>query len=163
GRDTVDDLAGRYVLLRQAQELASQAGEVAIALQAIDELAQSFQLPARDAFQARIKALDGAAAAVAEPRAYQDVVDSCLGLLDDALASDEYEAAHALLSTAERAARKLKVVSLVASVRRRNDEVSKVQIAYARWKPFADTLRSNAADPRANLEMGKYHAFIKGD
>ena len=39
GKDTRDDLAGRYVLLMKAQQLAAQAGDVHTALLAADELA----------------------------------------------------------------------------------------------------------------------------
>src|SRR5437588_9574851 len=37
GRDTTDDPAGRYVLFREARDLAAQGGDPATALQAVDE------------------------------------------------------------------------------------------------------------------------------
>src|SRR5262245_20557864 len=45
-RDSRDDPAARYVLLREARDLASAAGDSAVALQAVDELALNFAVPA---------------------------------------------------------------------------------------------------------------------
>src|SRR5439155_1394656 len=41
-KDTTDDRAGRYMLLRAARMLAAKAGDAPTALQAIDDLAQDF-------------------------------------------------------------------------------------------------------------------------
>src|SRR5207253_1302647 len=65
--------------------------------------------------------------------------------------------------TAEAAARKLKIVVLVRSVQRRGEEVQKMEKAYARIKRFADELGQNPDDPKANLAMGAYQAFAKGN
>ena len=46
GKDTRDNLAGRYVLFSTAHKLAAQAGDVHTALQAADELANDFLIPA---------------------------------------------------------------------------------------------------------------------
>src|SRR5688572_18886230 len=108
GKDTADDPAGRYVLYQHALRLASQAGDAPTALQVIEEMAMDYGLPAAQVFQMRIKALSAAAASVSTPDAYQTVVDSALVLLEDALADDDFPAAHQLLGTAESAGRKLK-------------------------------------------------------
>src|SRR5205823_4609513 len=50
-RDTTDDAAARYVLYREAAQLAAQAGDVQTALQAVEEAAQEFTVPAADAFR----------------------------------------------------------------------------------------------------------------
>jgi len=162
GRDTTDDAAGRYMLFLHARDLAAQAGDAPTALQAIEELAQDFAVPAAEVFQMKVKALTQASTAVALPDAYQTVVDSSLVLLEDALAADDYTVALQLLATAENAAKKLRSVPLVSSIRRRQEEALTLQKEYQAWKPFADALAKNPADAKANLEMGKYQAFIKG-
>lgn len=136
GKDTADDAAGRYVLLREAHKLAAEAGNVNTALQAAEELAQSFQIPAAELFQMKVKTLSTAAVAVkAPPQAYQSVVDSSLLLVEETLAADDFPSSVALLEAADKAAIKLRNVSLVASVRKRLDEVRTLQTEYARWEP----------------------------
>jgi hypothetical protein len=163
GKDTTDDPAGRYVLYQEARRLAGHAGDAATALQAADELAQDFAIPAADAFTLKVSALNRASKATTTPDAYQSVVDASLMLLEEALNADDFESARALVGTAETAARKLKVIVLVRSVQRRGEEVQKMEKLYARIKPFADELRQNPDDPKANLVMGNYYAFAKGN
>src|SRR5262245_60140542 len=46
--ETFDDLAGKYVLLREAREWASKAGDATAALQAAEELGQWYNVNALD-------------------------------------------------------------------------------------------------------------------
>lgn len=162
-RDTRDDVAARYVLLREARELASAAGDAPVALQAIDELAQEFAVPAAQVLKMRIEVLGKAAQSASTPEAQHVIIDSCLAWLQDALAADEYKTALQLLANADAAARKLKNVPLVASLRKRQQEVLGAQKEFTQWKSFADTLKKDPKEPDANLEMGKYYAFVRGD
>ncbi len=163
GKDTNDDPAGRYVLYQHALRLASEAGDAPTALQVIEEIAQEYGLPSAQAFQMKIKALTSAVNSVSTPDAYQTVVEGALALLEDALAADDFPAAQQLLATAEGAGRKLKNVALVASIRKRGEDVGRLQKEFVRWQPFADRLAKNPDNPEANCEMGKYQAFVKGN
>lgn len=164
GKDTADDAAGRYVLLKEAHKLAAEAGDVATALQAAEELAQSFAIPSADLFQMKVKTLSTAAAAAkATPEAYQSVVDSALLLVEDTLAADDFPSSVALLGAADQAAIKLRNVGLVSAIRKRLDDVHQLQKEYAHWQPFAEALFNNPDDKKASYEMGFYHALIKGN
>jgi hypothetical protein len=164
GKDTTDDAAGRYVLLKEAHKLAAEAGDVAVALQAAEELAHDFRIPSAELFQMKIKTLSTAAnASKAPPEAYQGVIDSALMLVEETLAADDFPSSLALLQAADRAAIKLRNVSLVASIRKREEEVRALQKEYAQWEPAAERLAKNSADPQANYDMGYYHALIKGN
>jgi hypothetical protein len=161
GRETTDDIAGRYVLLREARDLAAAAGDAPTALQAVGELAQDFDIDPARAFQDKVQALTTASKATASPEAYQTVIDSALLLLEESISNDDYDAATTLVNTAVAAARKLRVVSLLRAIQRRADEVQKLKDAYAELKPFADRLKKDSRDAEANLVMGKYQAFTK--
>ncbi len=163
GKDTADDAAGRYVLLQQALRFAAQAGDAPTALMAIDEIAQEYGLATGEVFQMKIKALTTASAAVGGEASHQSVVDVALVLLEDALAADDFTDANKLLATADKAAVKLKNVNLVATIRKRSEDVAHLQKAFAQWQPFADRLSKNPTDAEANGEMGKYQAFLKGN
>jgi WD40 repeat protein len=164
GKDTTDDVAGRYVLMREAHKLAAEAGDVPTALQAAEELALSFDIPAADLFQMKVKTLGTAANAVkAPPDAYQTVVDSSLLLLEDTLAADDFPSSLTLLAAADKAALKLRNVSLVASIRKREEEVKSLQKDYAGYEPFAQQLAKDPNNTKANQEMGYYYALYKGN
>src|SRR5947208_1397858 len=60
GKETKDDAAGRYVLFSKAHQMAAQAGDIATALQAADELARDFLIPAGAVFQMKVKMLQQA-------------------------------------------------------------------------------------------------------
>jgi WD40 repeat protein len=163
GKDTTDDLAGRYMLFRAARMLAAKAGDAPTALQAIDDAAQDFAVAEAHVLQAKIHVLTTASKAVRTPERYHTVVDAALVLLQEAVAADDYESALELAGTADRVALKLKNVPLVSSIRKRRQGILASQQEYARWKPFAEALKTDPRDAKASLEMGKYLAFVKGN
>src|SRR5262249_55568329 len=67
GRETDDDRAGRFVLFRKARDLAAQAGDGAIAFQAIEDLAKDFGYSAADALKMKIQALNIASKSIISP------------------------------------------------------------------------------------------------
>lgn len=163
GRDTTDDLAARYVLLREAWLLAGQAGDAAIALQALEEMAAGFAVEDAVVLAAKIKALESAVKSASSPENHQFIVDAATVLLEEAVAADEFETALALGVIAENAGKKLKSVPLVSGLRKRNDEVKTLQAEFAPVKPFVAALKKDAKDARANTEVGRYYALTKGN
>jgi hypothetical protein len=163
GRETTDYPAGRYVLYREARDLAAKAGDAPTALQAVEEMARDFLLRPTDVLRAKVAALDLASKSPALSEGHQSVVDASLLMLDDALAADDYDIAADLVKTAEAAGRKLKAVSLVRAIHRRAQEVRRLQSAFAKVKASADKLSENPQDPQASLVMGRFQAFTKGD
>lgn len=162
-RDTNDYSAGRYVLLDLAGLYASEAGDAPAALQAVEELHTHYQVPAAQINKARLDALKIASTSAASPDAHQTVIDIALNLLEDTLAEDDYASSLLLVAAADNAAKKLRNVPLVASIRKKLDEAEKQEKEFARWKPFADRLKKSTEDMEASGEMGKYYAFHKGN
>lgn len=164
GKETKDDAAGRYVLFFKAHNMAAQAGDVNTALQAADELAQGFDIASGTIFQMKIKMLQQAGKVKgATADAYKSVIDRALLILDDTLDADDFPSSLDLIAAAEHAAIKLQSLGLVSSMRKRQDEIVRLQKEFARWQPFAEKLANTPNDAEANLEMGKYHALIKGN
>ncbi|MCS7047371.1 MAG: WD40 repeat domain-containing protein, partial [Gemmataceae bacterium] len=162
-KETTDFAAGRYQLLVHARQLASAAGDGPTALHAIEELAQSFAVPAKEVFALKIDALALATSAAATPPAYQMIADSALALLEEALALDDFAAAFTLLAAAEAAGKKLRSVPLVSAIRRRHDEVANLHKEYSRWESHARKLAVTPDDPAANEAMGQYYALVLGN
>jgi hypothetical protein len=162
-RDTNDDPAARYVLLREAALLAAGGGDASVALLALDELDTAYALPEGEGLSLKIQALQTAGKLTSTPEANQVVVDAAIALVEDAVALDLYDTALKLGTLAEAAAKKLKNVNLVSRLRKRNDEIKAQQADYAKVKPFVEALQKDAKDPKANLEVGRYFALIKGN
>ena len=75
GRLTNDDLAGKFVLFRDARDLAAQVGDVPTALQAIEELTLHFTIKPAQAFTMKATALATASKATTTKEGYQNVLD----------------------------------------------------------------------------------------
>lgn len=159
GKETRDDPATRYTLFRDARNLAAQAGDASLALQAIDELARDFDVNPHE-LKAQILAVVAENVPTAEVA--KSLVEMLLPYINDAVEADDYEAALALAKVAETAARKSKILALVTSVQKRQEEVRAVQKGFARLQAFVDRLKKNPQDPEANFELGSYYAFLKG-
>jgi WD40 repeat protein len=63
---------------------------------------------------------------------------------------------------AEAAAKKSRVIALLASVRKRNQEVLAVKKGFDRLQPFLDRLKKDPKDAQANFKLGQYFGLLKG-
>jgi glutamine cyclotransferase len=159
GRDRANDAANRYVLLRMARDLSAKAGSATLALTTVEELAREFDISPLDM---KADTLAVVVAHISAEEAGKALVDLTLPLIAEAIDADNYEAAIRLGKVAEVAARKSKVIALVAAAQKRSDEVLAVQKGFARLQAFLDRLKQDPDDMQANLELGKYYALLKG-
>lgn len=150
----------QYVFLQEAWKLAAGAGDLNTAFWAIDAMEEAFVLngPAE-----RARALAVGAKGVKTPEGGMEVVDQALKLITMVLDEDDYDLANVLGQAAEDAARKTKDLPLVLSVQRERKGIDKAKLEFAKLKPFVDRLKQNPSDPEANLQMGKYLCFFKGN
>ena len=162
-RDTTDDPAGKYTLLGLAAGLAADAGDVATALEALDQLTVSFDIPASAVLSLKTHALRTAAQATGVPIAYQSIVDAAQALMEETITTADFDSALALGQAAENAAKKLKSVALVSSIRKRVDGVKALQAEYAQVQPFIETLKKDPKNAKANFETGRYFALARGN
>jgi WD40 repeat protein len=158
--DTKDDPVSTFVLLREARDLATQAGDARTALKAIDELAKDYAVDGR---QLKGSVLAKVAEEAKTPVAGKAVVDGYLALVEEAVGADDYEAALGFLSQAEAAARKVNSAPLVSQVQARAQELKAIQRAFSQVQDAAATLRKTPDDPQASLAMGKFLCLLKGD
>lgn len=158
GREAKDDSVLRYVLFREARDLAARAGDAPLAFVAVEELSRRYDV---NALALKAEALTLASQETTNPDAAKAIVDLSLPLLKEALDADQYDAARALGQAAEQAASRAKSKELVEEVRRRNEEVRAVEKGFARLQTFVERLKKNPDEPEANLELGKYYGFFK--
>jgi len=157
---TKDDVAGRYVLLRIARDAATQAGNPEIALAAIAELGSAFKV---DVPLMKADALRVAAAKSSSPEVFPLLFAEADSLMGALVLEDRYEPAKALLQALLPQARKLKDPAALKRITFRIKEVEETEKEYLAAKASLAVLATNARDPDANLTVGKFHCFVKGD
>jgi hypothetical protein len=158
--ETPDDPAARLVLLRDAADLAAAGGDVDLALRASDALRARFSGLKPEQTEGLIRALIPRAA-TAEAGAV--LTDHAMKLVDEAVASDDLDAAERLVKQADLAARKSKSRRAFDEVSARAREIDEFKKDAPKVKEALAALKQNPADAGASTTAGKYHAFQKGD
>ncbi len=153
GTETADDLPARYMLLREARDLATQLGDVDTAARAVDELAKTFAV---DGPALKLAVLGKIA--VKEPDAARSAARACLALIPDAVRAENFETATAAVARAEAFAKAAQDVALASKVAETKAEVGSLKAEAARVKPLLE--KPGEGDAEA---IGRYLCFVKGD
>lgn len=159
GKESNDSPSNRYMLYVHTQKLAAEAGNLTLAMTAIDELNRQFKI---NVLAMKAETLDTAAKTVQTAEASTELTEAALTLIAQAIEDDNYPVAKQLGEVATEAARKAKSVKLVTGVQKRVEEIDQLQKKFGELKPFLDKLAKNPDDGNANLEMGKYYGLLKG-
>jgi len=154
------DLTTRYVLLRVARDLATQAGDVESAWQVVEEIAKSFQV---DVFRLKGAAVSQARQSASSTEQRKAIAEHSLALIDEALARDDFVAAKYLGEVALDSARRAREGDLTRRVVAKNREITEVAEAFEGVKDALQRLEENPTDPEANLMAGRYFGVLKGD
>ena len=157
--ETKDDPAARFMLLREARDLAAQAGDVAVALSAAEETIRIYEV---EPVALKLATLTAVSRGVATAPANKELVDVTLLVLDEVLAADDFDTAGKLLALAEPAARSAMSAALASKVQGRVKDLADLKKESEAVQAAADTLRQKPNDPLANVVTGKYLAFRKG-
>jgi biopolymer transport protein ExbD len=153
-RQAASDCAGadatvaRYVLLREAARLAAGGGDVAAALEAVDEQAKWYEI---NLWTEKLQALE-----TALPSRSESVADAALHLASVAVFAGETEHAESFLKLAEKAAQESKNAGLVERVNARRQEIARLKVAPPDAKPpvnkyFAARLDQGRRGPKEEL------------
>lgn len=157
---TTNDEASRFVLLAAARDLAVQAGQADAAFRAIDKMAERFVL---DAGLAKAEVVGKLVPASTSAKQLVSLATLADELVDELCTADHFEQALEVLQTARDAAKDSKNIDLVKQLAVHTKQVEATNRAYQEIKPSLDALDKKAADPEANLAVGKYICFVKGD
>jgi hypothetical protein len=160
GHESKDDPAARFVLFREGRDLAAQAGDARLALQAVEAMAKHYAI---DALAEKLSVLGKAEIAAKSPEAARSIAEHYLRLMDESEAAEQYEAALRAGSRAESAARTARDVALAAQIRDRVKSIQDAQREMATVSVHQRTLAANPDDPAANAAMGKFYCLTRGD
>jgi WD40 repeat protein len=159
GDESSDDAAARYVLYREARQLAILAGNPPLALTTIDKTAKYFDVPA---LELKAEALGKLVMNVATKEPSKALTEMTLELISEALEADNYDAAIELGKVATAAAKRSQDLKVVGLVKKRNEEILVIKEGFSKLQPFVDRLKKDPTDAEANHKLGEYFGLLKG-
>ena len=158
--ETNNDPVARFVLLHEATDVATEAGQGELAFQTIDALTSEYTVSG-PAMKAEV--IDkGVKVALPLPQK-EALARAALQVIDDAIAEDNFDVAKQMGRQASQLTRLSKDGGLVQEIAAKIKEVDAAAKAYADVEAAMPTLKETPTDPAANLIVGKYFCFTKND
>lgn len=158
-----NDLVLRYVLLHMAEERACDAGQLALAIQAVDPIANTYDV---DGWSLRIAVLDRVIDAAHKSRGTIPFADaevaSAMALGNRAATEDAYPAALQIADTLVTAARRAKNAPLARQLAKWKDEIAKQEKGFAAYQKVRAEREADASNAEAALAVGRWLAYEKG-
>jgi hypothetical protein len=158
--ESLGDPPVRFVLLQEARELAAQAGDATLAMEALTLQAGAFAV---EYGALAASALGTAAKAARTVESIEAVAEAYLVAAGRCAAQDDVEAASSLAGKAELLGKAGQNSSLILKIQGRRKELEEQKREYGRAKGALRTLAERPDDPAANLAAGRYRCFFKGD
>jgi hypothetical protein len=155
-----DDLNVKYVLLREARDMAAKAGDHEMYLKAADEMAADYKISIAEAKAAGVDML---VAGVAGADSARDAGQSLLETVDVALSAGEFDAAQKLLRGTDILGRKSGAASLTTAIGLRTKSLAALRKEYEKIADAQKKLETTPTDGAANLLVGKFLCFVKND
>jgi hypothetical protein len=159
-KETEDGSANRYILLRLARDIATQAADGQTAFQAIDAMAATFQV---DDLPMKLAVLTKFTSVATLPPQHKAIAEEALKLTKQAISGDHFEIAGELAKLALAEARKANDKDVLAQARDQVTKEAELAKAYEDTQKATAQLEKEPTDPAANLIVGKYKCFAKGD
>lgn len=158
--DGTSDPAGRYVLLREAENLAADAADVDTALAADDAVNRAFQ---PDATPSAIDPLQKFTRTQMDSAAATRVCEAAMGILHTAQAQNRFEAARQAGRLAVAMAHKASDRELSDRAAAQLGGINAMEAEYGHVLSAESVLKKTPNDPAANATVGRYECFFKGD
>ncbi|MBN1911996.1 MAG: hypothetical protein JW818_19900 [Pirellulales bacterium] len=150
----------KYVLLTTAEQLARQAGDAVLMLEAVTTLGDEFAV---DTLALKEQALGKFAAVATGNETIESLVRAADAAIDEAVAQERFNLALSMAEHAARGARKSVGSSLVKHVSRRKKTLEKLAQEHRQVEEALVVLKSRPEDPAANGLLGRWYCFEKDD
>jgi WD40 repeat protein len=149
-----------FATLKEAADVAAEAGDTDLAFEVISELAGAFAV---DAGKVRADVLAQASGKAAEAAVLERLGESALRETDAAFDRDDFAAARRLIAAAEVCGKKSDNAQLKTQAKRSAAQLDVLQKEYTAVMPHLERLKKNPKDPQANLAVGRYLALGKNN
>lgn len=158
--DATEHPTERFVLLQRASELASEGGDVRGMLAQVDRLAENFEI---DLWTVKASFLRSAAKRNLNTTQRRELAEQMLEVAEQALDGEAFAAARELAKLALAEGGRLRDKDIVAWSRESSEQVAAAAEVSAQAQDARASLIDNPNDPEANLVVGSYLCFFKGD
>lgn len=155
-----EEPAVRFVLLREARDIAARAGDPETSFRAITQLTAHHAL---DPVPMAASAMTAVYHATGNPDALDAAARICMNMAGRAVMRDDYASARGLLSLAAAAARKAQHAPLLALVETHLRMLARTEKAHAQYRAALEALRTDDANASAHLAAGRFLCFCKTD
>lgn len=150
----------RWVLFREAQEMATQGADAELVAQIVDIASRDFEIDAVILKTAAMAAVNRIAKSPAE---FALLADQYLLLAEESLAVDEFGPAETAASAAVAAARRTNDGPVTNRALQFSKEFAELKARGEGLKKAREQLLKEPSDAAANLEFGQFLCFVKGD
>ena len=151
----------RFVLLQEAKDLASETWQGQVAFEAIDAMASEYDISSPEMKAAVIEQAAKKPRITAEQKTA--IANAALQVVDEAIGEDKFDAAKKAGRIASQLVRQTKDKDLLQEVVAKGKQVGTAAKAYADAQEAIATLKDKPDDPDANVAVGKYLCFNKGN
>jgi hypothetical protein len=158
--ETKDDPAARFVLLREARDLAALAGDTETAFSSVDQMAKDFAV---DGGAEKLTVLPKLESSARTPEQAGKLAEALLQAADGAIDADDYGMAGKLMMRAEAVAVRARSMPLVTQARAQKKEFQELVRQAKAIEGAQRTLLEKPDDPEANLVVGTFTCFVKAD
>ncbi|MCY2950826.1 MAG: hypothetical protein NTU53_02480, partial [Planctomycetota bacterium] len=160
GLETNGDAAARFVLFREARDIAAGAGDAGMVARAIELLDRYFIV---DEIKMNLVALRAAGEASKTGEEYGAVAQIGVAVVRRAVGRDDYESAEALTAVSSSAANKAENAALQKQVRELGGEVQKLAKEFEGVKAAQQAIAEKGEDAERRLTVGRHLCFVKSD
>jgi hypothetical protein len=161
GSNTRDKPAERYVLFREARNLALKANDITLALRVAEEMANHFAV---SRLGEKAATLELASRQITNRPTRLRLAAQALVLADQAVEeAEDFTNAERFARSAQASAGSFTVQPLAVTVKQRLTEMSELRKGYEAIEASVRTLADKPEDPEANLAVGRFYALTKGD
>jgi hypothetical protein len=162
GVETANDPAARFVLFREARDLAAGAGDAAVACRAIELLDRYFAIDELAMTRETLARAAGARQGQGMGRGWGAIAFAANSAVRRAVMADDYETALRLLELAGNAARKSQDAELIRQAQERGREARWWAERFKQVKEAREVLKQKPEDGEGNLLAGSYLCFANG-
>jgi hypothetical protein len=152
--------ASLFVLLNVARDVAIQAGDAELALQAADRIAAAFDV---DAAAMEEETLQKVATAARLSSQFKTLAEQAVPRIEAAAGRQDYQRALRLAELGVAAARRAREYLLAKQISDRLDALNESASAYAEVEKARAVLAEDPTDPEANLVVGRHLSFVQED
>src|SRR6267142_346497 len=159
-RESGDDSAARFVLLKEARDVAAGAGDAFGARKAILMIGKFYAI---DRTRMLLGTMNITQATTSNPEALAAVVQVCLNATETAVLVDDYVTAIRSIAIAQTAAEKAKNSVLMDRVKEKSRLLQAVSLEFEAVQKAREALKNDPEDAEACARVGRFVCLYKGD